>query len=249
MFIIWLAVVLGNISFLFGQSNEKRLLIDDQDVILQKLQTITNRMTQLENENSAMKKQLQTIEVNKKQVTTVYTIWGRKSCPAVNGTSTIYSGLVAGKHWNEKGSGVSTLCLPHDPEPTPINFPSKLHGGYYARIWGSEYQFNFRNVAIDDDVPCSVCQVHEASTNLMIPAKTTCPVGWHKQYSGVLIGAWYDEYPSEYICMDENSEYFEGTRSHNDDGRTLYPVRARCGSLPCPPYSDYHYISCIVCSL
>lgn len=58
MFIIWLAVVSGNISFLSGQSNEKRLLLDDQNVIHQELQTIRNRVAQLENENSIMKKQL-----------------------------------------------------------------------------------------------------------------------------------------------------------------------------------------------
>ncbi|VDI67075.1 Hypothetical predicted protein [Mytilus galloprovincialis] len=244
MFTLGLLVILGNISFLFGQSNEKRLLLNDQDVIHQELQTLRNRMTQLENENSLMKKQLQNT-----QGATAYTIWGRKSCPTVNGTSTMYSGLVAGKHYNEQGSGVNTLCLPHDPEPAPSDFPSKLHGGLYARIWGSEYQFNFRNVAINDDVPCAVCQVNQDSTCLMMPAKTKCPVGWHRQYSGVLIGAWSGEYSSEYICMDENPEFFEGTRSHDDNGRTLYPVRARCGSLPCPPYTDYQYISCVVCSL
>ncbi|CAG2242195.1 unnamed protein product [Mytilus edulis] len=220
MFTLGLVVILGNISFLFGHSHEKRLLLDDQDDIHRELHTIRNRMTQLENENSIMKKQLQNTQ-----------------------------GLVAGKHFNEQGSGVNTLCLPHDPEPAPSDFPSKLHGGYYSRIWGSEYQFNFRNVAINDDVPCAVCQINHASTCLMVPAKTTCPVGWHKQYSGVLIGAWSDEYSSEYICMDENPEFFEGTRSHDDNGRTLYPVRARCGSLPCPPYTEYQYISCVVCSL
>lgn len=59
MFTLGLLVILGNISFLFGQSNEKRLLLNDQDVIHQELQTLRNRMTQLENENSLMKKQLQ----------------------------------------------------------------------------------------------------------------------------------------------------------------------------------------------
>lgn len=95
--------------------------------------------------------------------------------------------------------------------------------------------------------PCAVCQV-QRSTSIMIPAKRNCPVGWVKEYTGMLIGAWEGEYASDYICLDENPEFLEGTRSHNDNGRTLYPVRARCGSLPCPPYVDYHYISCVVCS-
>lgn len=55
---------------------------------------------------------------------------------AITFSRVLFIGLVAGKHYNEQGSGVNTLCLPHDPEPAPSDFPSKLHGGLYARIWG-----------------------------------------------------------------------------------------------------------------
>lgn len=158
-----------------------------------------------------------------------------------------HKGLIASKHWNEKGSGVNTLCLPHDPDPAPSDFPISIHNGCNANIWGAEYQFNYRNIAINDDPPCAVCQV-QRSTTIMIPAKRNCPIGWVKEYTGMLIGAWDNEYASDYICLDENPEFFEGTRSHDDNGRTLYPVRARCGSLPCPPYVNNHYISCVVCS-
>lgn len=84
----------------------------------------------------------------------------------------------------------------------------------------------------------------------MIPAKRNCPVGWVKEHTGMLLGAWEDEYASDFICHDENPklELPEGTRSNDDNGRTMYPVRARCGSLPCPPYVNFDYISCVVCS-
>lgn len=157
------------------------------------------------------------------------------------------TGLIAGKIYSEKGSGVNTLCLPHDPDPAPSDFPISIHGGYFSNIWGAEYEFNYRHIAEDDDPPCAVCQV-QRSTMLMIPAKRNCPIGWVKEYTGMLLGAWEGEYASDYICLDENPEFFEGTRSHDDNGRTLYPVRARCGSLPCPPYVNNHYISCVVCS-
>lgn len=58
----------------------------------------------------------------------------------------------------------------------------------------------------------------------MILAKRTCPAGWVKDYTGMLLGAWDHEYASDYICLDENPEFFEGTRSNDDNGRTLYPI-------------------------
>lgn len=159
------------------------------------------------------------------------------------------TGVIGGKIYSEKGSGVTTLCLPHDPDPVPSNFSSSVHSNLYANIWGAEYQFNFRNIAINDDPPCAVCQV-QRSTTIMIPAKRNCPVGWVKEHTGMLLGAWEDEYASDFICLDENPklELPEGTRSNDDNGRTMYPVRARCGSLPCPPYVNFDYISCVVCS-
>lgn len=140
------------------------------------------------------------------------------------------------------------LCLPHDPDSVPSDFLS-VHttGGLSGRIWGSEYEFTYRSVAIDDDAPCAVCQV-QAESVIMVPGKRHCPAGWKTEYVGVLIGTWSTDHPSDYICLDENPEFFEGTRSHNDNGRTLYPIRATCGSLPCPPYVNDQFISCIVCS-
>ena len=156
-------------------------------------------------------------------------------------------GITAGKQWYEKGSGVTALCLPHDPESANADFLSSVGDNLFAFIWGSEYQFGYRHVSTNDDAPCAVCQVQSTST-LMVPAKRSCPSGWSMEYNGILVAGASDEFAFEYICIDENPEYFEGTRGHNDNGLTLHPVRARCGSLPCPPYTENQFIPCVVCS-
>ena len=53
-----------------------------------------------------------------------------------------------------------------------------------AYVCGAEYQFTYKNVAIDDDVPCAICKVTPATTTMMVPAKLTCPQNWTLQYHG-----------------------------------------------------------------
>ena len=78
------------------------------------------------------------------------------------------------------------------------------------------------HVSTNDDAPCAVCQVQSTST-LMVSAKRSCPSGWSMEYNGIAGAS--DEFAFEYICIDENPEYFEVTRSHNDNGLTLHPVQ------------------------
>lgn len=143
------------------------------------------------------------------------------------------------------------MCLPHNPDMAPTDFPNV--GSAVGTIYGSEYQFTYRNYAQDDDVPCAVCGAKTASAIMMlkIPAKVTCPDDWVIQYAGFLtseqvVTNWR---PSEYLCLHEDSEYLtEGSRQHNMNGRLFYPVKAVCGSLPCPPYHGGQYLTCVVCS-
>ena len=162
-----------------------------------------------------------------------------------------FKGYTAGKPYNETGSGVNTLCLPHYPDEAPHDFPTRLLAeGHVSHLYGSEYQFTYQKFAQDDDVPCAVCHVTIATSSLMIPAKTTCPSEWTMQYNGYLVSDYFNYNAFDYICLHNDAEYMtEGARRHNDDGHILYPVQAICGSLPCPPYKDGQYITCVVCSL
>ena len=147
------------------------------------------------------------------------------------------------------GSGTNTLCMPHDPDSLPSDFPTTSYSSYSGTVWGAEYQFTYKKVAIDDDVPCAICTVKPATITMMIPAKNTCPQGWTLQYHGYLSASYDSAKSSDFICIDNDPDFFEGSRKVNSGGHDLYPVKAICGSLPCPNYKLYQYLSCAVCSL
>lgn len=105
-----------------------------------------------------------------------------------------------------------------------------------------------KNVVIDD-VPCAICRVKPGTATIMIPAKNTCPQGWTLQYHGYLGTSYYSAHATEFICVDSDPEYFEGTRQVNSGWHEILPVKAYCGSLPCPKYKQDQYLSCAVCTL
>lgn len=134
----------------------------------------------------------------------------------------------------------SKLVLIRERNPASIPFSSRvcLRGG--VPVYLRECRRGWRYV------PCAVCYVPAAI--LMIPAKTTCPPSWTLQYSGFLTTNSDDfKSSSDYVCMDDNPQYIEGSRD-NRDGKLFYPVHARCGALPCPPYVNDAYLRCCVCS-
>ncbi|XP_062601852.1 short-chain collagen C4-like isoform X2 [Saccostrea cucullata] len=236
LYILW--INLATFGWAGHDNKDKRLLLSDPQMMQVQLQEMQRRIQALEAQTS----------VRGSGNGAVYTIWGRASCPAVNGTATLYSGITGGGMYNQ-GSGVTTLCLPHNPDSLPADFPALTddHPGP-AYIFGAEYQLNYKNVAYDDDVPCAVCHAQTSTSALMIPAKLVCPQTWKLQYSGFLSAERSDYKGSDYICVDLNPEYLEGTRAVNADGRLIFPVQARCGSLPCPPYKEKQYVSCVVCA-
>lgn len=91
-------------------------------------------------------------------------------------------GFSAGGQFNAKGSATTTLCMPHYPDAGPAGVP---FNSYYGVLYGSEYEFTFKDIANDDDVPCAVC-FNSQATSIMIPAKSSCPSSWTKQYAGFL---------------------------------------------------------------
>ena len=47
---------------------------------------------------------------------TLYTRWGKSSCPQVGGTELVYSGITGGTWYSQSGGGANYLCMPKDPE-------------------------------------------------------------------------------------------------------------------------------------
>ncbi|XP_063447189.1 short-chain collagen C4-like [Mytilus trossulus] len=247
-----------------GSKKQERILISDSDAMNAQLITLERKLnakiSSIEAENAQLKVKLVASEQNIGIITktihnqfsykgTSYTRWGRNDCPNKNGTQLVYAGIAGGGSYGETGGGTNYLCLPHDPDQSPADFPHGLEGsGYVARVWGAEYQYSFGQVKVDDDVPCAVCLDTTTETSVMIPAKTSCPSLWKRQYNGFLCANWHGHSgASEYACIDYDGEYIEGKRE-NQDGKLFYPVVSECGSLPCPPYVNAKYMVCVVCS-
>ena len=63
----------------------------------------------------------------------IYTRWGKSSCPQVEGTELVYSGITGGTWYTQSGGGANYLCMPKNPEYT-----LKHRGGVdgYAHMYG-----------------------------------------------------------------------------------------------------------------
>lgn len=172
----------------------------------------------------------------------VFTRWGRFECPT--SSTLIYKGYTGGSHRLHKGAASNFLCLPEYPQ-----WETRSVGGFYTSVYGTEYENNFfGGNALNQDVPCSVCKTKTGTKSVMIPARTTCYEGWSIQYKGYL-GAGYHDHPAstEFICVDENVQFVPGGYE-NKDGKLIYPVVAKCGSLRCHPYIENKPMACVVCS-
>ena len=172
-----------------------------------------------------------------------YTIWGKSSCPNNAGTQLVYSGRAGGTFYAHKGGAANYLCMPLDPEYT-LPFRAGVQG--YSYVYGAEYQLPIEG-SHDHNVPCAVCYVSTRETVLMIPAKTSCPTSWTREYYGYLMSDYLGFDRTIYECVDKDQESISGSQI-NTDGALFYHVEANCNGMPCPPYDSQKELNCVVCT-
>ena len=173
----------------------------------------------------------------------VYTRWGSSICPTASGAKLIYAGIAGGSHYND-GGAANYLCLPLDPQYT-LPFQRGNQGQMY--LHGTEYEGPLQGTD-DHNVPCAVCHVSTGLSVLMIPAKTSCPQYWIKEYDGYLMSQHHDRRPMMFECVDKGQESVPGSHA-NVNAAQFYHVEATCHSgIPCPPYSSEKELNCVVCT-
>ncbi len=94
----------------------------------------------------------------------------------------LYTERMSGVFYNKKGGGANFLCLPNDPEYNTLNTYSPSD---YSKIYGTEYQYPIAG-SLDHNVPCAVCYATTRAAKVMIPARTSCPPSWTREYYGYL---------------------------------------------------------------
>lgn len=190
---------------------------------------------------------------NVKSSGTTYVRWGKTTCPG-NGSDIMYSGYAGGSYYSHTGAAVSMLCLPTDPDwalytNTEDSSSGLLYGAEYEPANGRTDKF-FGTGHAQQDVPCVFCNVKTRSSTVMVPGKTRCHSGWTLEYTGYLMSGYYShDAATDYYCIDKDPEVITGGgEERNDNGKVLYFVEARCGSLKCPPYVNGRELTCVVCS-
>ena len=173
-----------------------------------------------------------------------YIRWGKSSCPNVTGTELVYTGRTGGTFYSHTGGGANHLCMPLDPEYT-LSYRARVAG--YSTVYGAEYAENPLEGTHHHNVPCAVCYVSTRETVLMIPAKTSCPTAWTREYYGYLMTEHYRHQRSNYECVDEDQESIAGSHA-NTNGALFYHVEANCNGMPCPPYDNTKELNCVVCT-
>ena len=169
----------------------------------------------------------------------VYTKWGSSSCPNTIGTELVYSGIMG-------VSKAGASCLPEDPEYT-LPGEESLWNNQIITIHSGRYK-GYQNKTISR---CAVCASTTKKTILMIPAKTSCPSSWTREYYGYLMtSAVYNNDISMFVCFDRAaSSYLKNDYSYL---YTFRHTRSSCdidyGGLPCPPYNSTKIINCVVCT-
>ncbi len=176
-----------------------------------------------------------------------YTRWGHNTCPSVPGTRTMYTGRMAGAHYSTNGGGANFLCLPTNPEYYALNTYSSTH---YSKIYGTEYELPIAG-SHEHNVPCAICHATTRTAKMMIPAKTSCPPRWTREYYGYLQseGNFPGRERTEYVCVDKDQVSLYG--SHADiNGAVIYHVKAECHGIQCPPYktANNRVLTCTVCT-
>ena len=172
-----------------------------------------------------------------------YTRWGKSSCPNIAGTELVYTGRAGGSHYTHKGGGANYLCMPLDPEYT-LPFQAGVRNHNY--VYGAEYEAPLQGTH-DHNVPCAVCYVSTRETVLMIPAKTSCPTSWTKEYYGYLMSEYRTHARSTYQCVDKDQESLPGSHA-NTNGALFFHVEASCTGMACPPYDPQKELNCVVCT-
>jgi len=175
-------------------------------------------------------------------VGSVFTRWGRTSCPQ----TTIYRGMGSGSQFGQAGGTSQHLCLPNNPDYRGVQTD---HSSLLTVMEYNSVKSIFGPRLHHHNVPCAVCFAQRTST-VMIPGKLTCPAGWLIEYKGYLMSSRDNHHRAGAICIDERSESQNGKDDY-ERGSSLYTIKTVCsgdGRMECPPYRDNDILTCVVCS-
>lgn len=148
------------------------------------------------------------------------------------------------------------LCLTNTPSLRSHDAPSAA-----ATVYAAQYLNDSINLRQPQPMPCSVCEVHNASSILTIPGSDQCPNGWTMEYNGFImaqssrVGSDNNFEESQYICVDDAFDSYTGARQLQQNRANTVTfmsiVKVDCGhGITCgsSKYSSTSSLTCAVCS-
>lgn len=160
---------------------------------------------------------------------------------------------MGGARFDDEGSGVDYQCLPLNPDWLDYNINITAQSlmrsiEYYTKDSGI-----FEDETGAKRAVCAHCYIPGRTAVTMIPAKTECPSGWHREYYGYLMSSgFWQKHPTTNICVDADPEYAD--TEFPEWGGGLNFVGADCGSWgsieECEEggYINNRQLTCVVCS-
>ena len=97
---------------------------------------------------------------------------------------------------------------------------------------------------------CSVCQVKNRATVIMIPTKVNCPATWNREYYGYLMTERNGIARYMHECINQRMNTIVGYQN-GQHAVLLHHVEAVCNKgLICGTgkYNNYKEMNCVVCS-
>ena len=163
-------------------------------------------------------------------------------------TMLVYTGIVGGTFFTQAGGGANYLCLPEVPEySSTLKYKAGVQG--FSPFHGAEYEAPVQTSSQNFNVPCALCHVPTRATQIMIPAKFSCPFSWTREYYGYLMTRHKSHKRTMFVCVDESMEGIPGSQA-NTTGALFYHTEAACGTgLLCPNFYNKHQeLNCVVCT-
>jgi hypothetical protein len=113
--------------------------------------------------------------------------WGKTTCPNTTGTELVYGGTMVGSAWDDAGTA-ECLCLHQQPQFLRTTPGLQVE---HAKIHETEYQSVDNPPAfssmLNHNALCSLCYTPTRAAKIIIPARTSCPPSWNREYYGYLM--------------------------------------------------------------
>lgn len=177
-----------------------------------------------------------------------YVRWGKTTCPY--GAQRAYYGRMGASYYTHEGGGGNFICMPETNSQYLRYAPGVRDQSY---VFGTEYWAPDHSAPLHrlhhQNAPCSLCYVPSQGTVAMIPARTSCPSGWRREYAGYLMTSYRGtgRARTTFECIDQYAEAIPGLYRQTH-GAILHHVEANCNGMPCPPYNPSKELACVVCS-